>query len=103
MRLPRRRPLLLALSLLVSATPADAQSAWVLWRHFVPTDNPEADDARLWRAEPKTMTKDQCESEMKGYRTFDLDKLRFDSTGRAYQIEYHCLPDTVDPRGPKGK
>jgi hypothetical protein len=49
------------------------------------------------------MTKEQCESEVKGYRTLDLDKLRFDSTGRAYQIEYHCLPDAVDPRGPKGK
>ena len=31
---------------------------------------------------------------MKEYRALVLDKLL---------LEYHCLPDTVDPRGPKGK
>jgi hypothetical protein len=50
---------------------------------------------RLWQAEPKTTTKEQCESEGKDYRALNLDKLRLDSTGRAYQIEYQCLPDTV--------
>ena len=103
MRLLRRaaRPLL-AFSLLTSVAPATAQSAWVLWRHFLPSDNPEANDARLWQPEPKT-TREQCESEVKEYRALDPDKLRLDSTGRAYRIEYQCLPDTVDPRGPKGK
>jgi hypothetical protein len=75
--------LLLAFSLLTSAAPANAQNAWVLWRHFVPADNPEANHARLWQPEPKTT--------------------RVDSTGRTYRIEYRCLPDTVEPRGPKGK
>ena len=103
MRLLRRARLPLSFCLLTSVAPANAQSAWVLWRHFLPTDNPEDNDARLWRAEPKTMTKEQCESEVKDYRALELDKLRLDSTGRAYQIGYRCLPDTVDPRGVKGK
>jgi hypothetical protein len=103
MRLARTVPLLLASSLLASAATAYAQSAWVLWRHFIPADNPEVNDARLWQAEPKTTTKEQCESEVKEYRALDPVKLRLDSTGRAYRIEYQCLPDTVDPRGLKLK
>jgi hypothetical protein len=94
--------LLLAFSLLTSVAPASAQSAWVLWRHFVPTDNPEANDARLWQPEPKT-TREQCDSEVKQYQALDPDKLRVDSTGRTYRIEYRCLPDTVEPRGSKSK
>jgi hypothetical protein len=103
MRLPRKARSLLAFSLLAAVAPVNAQSAWVLWRHFLPTDNPQADDARLWQAEPKTTTKEQCESEMKEYQALDPGKLRLDSSGRAYRIEYQCLPDTVDPRGVKGK
>ena len=26
-----------------------------------------------------------------------------DLQGASYYIEYSCLPDTIDPRGPKGK
>jgi len=37
------------------------------------------------------------------WRHFLPEKLRLDSSGRAYRIEYRCLPDSVDPRGPKGK
>jgi hypothetical protein len=74
----------------------------VLWRHYLPSDNPEDNDPRLWQAEPKTTTREQCESEAKEYRALDPEKLRLDMTGRAYRIEYQCLPETVDPRGPKG-
>jgi len=40
---------------------------------------------------------------VKEYRELDPDKRLLDSAGRVYRIEYHCLPDTVDPRGSKGK
>jgi hypothetical protein len=67
MRLSRRLRVLSTFCLLVSAVSADAQSAWVLWRHFVPKDNPEDNDPRLWHAEPKSTTKEQCESEAREY------------------------------------
>lgn len=46
----------------------------------------------------------RCEG-VKEYQALDpgLEKLRFDASGRAYRIEYQCLPDTVDPRAPKAK
>ena len=72
-----------------------AQDAWVL----IPADNPEAHDAWIWRAQPGTKTQKQCESEVKEYRALDPDKQLLDPAGRRYRIEYHCVPETVDPRG----
>jgi len=92
---------LAAFFLLTSAPTDEAQKAWVLWRHFVPVDNPEATET--WKAEQGSKTKQGCESEVKEYRELDPDKRLLDSAGRVYRIEYHCLPDTVDPRGSKGK
>ena len=40
---------------------------------------------------------------MKAYQALDTEKLRLDRSVRAYQIEYQCLSDTVDPRRAKGK
>jgi len=70
--------------LLASVASADAKNAFVLWRHFVPKDNPEDNDSCLWHAEPKTATKEQCESEVKEYQAPDpgLEKLRFDGSRR---------------------
>ena len=45
----------------------------------------------------------QCGSEVTEYRALEPDKRLLDAAGRGYRIEYHCLPDTVDPRGAKGK
>ena len=99
MQLARRASLPMALYLLTSVATAPAQDAWVLWRRFIPADNPEAEDAWIWRAQPGTKTKAQCESEVKEYRALDPNKLLLDPAGRGYQIEYHCVPETVDPRG----
>ena len=71
----------------------------MLWRRFIPLDNPESNDVRLWWAQPGTKTKAQCESEVKEYRALDPHKLLRDSE---YRIEYHCLRDTVDRREGKG-
>jgi hypothetical protein len=103
MRLSSRLRVLSTFCLLASVESADAQNAWVLWRHFVPKDNPEDNDPRLWHAEPKSTTKEQCESEVKEYQALDPEKLRLDPNGRAYRIEYQCLSDTIDPRRAKGK
>src|SRR4029453_2032315 len=100
MRLPRS-PLLIAFSLLTSAATVPAQDAWMLWRRFIPADNPEANDGRLWRVQPGTKTKADCESEVKEYRALDPNKVLLDSAGRGYRIEDHFLPDSEDPRLPK--
>lgn len=89
------------LSLLASAVTVSAQNAWVLWRRFIPADNPQADE--IWRAQPGTKTKAEWESEVKEYRALDPDKLLLDPAGRGYRIEYHCVPESVDPRGAQGK
>jgi hypothetical protein len=75
-----RPTILVALSLLTSAATASAQNAWVLWRRFIPADNPEASDPRLWRAQPGSKTKTQCESEVKEYRALDPNKTKCCST-----------------------
>jgi hypothetical protein len=91
MRLVRRASWLIALAFAVPAT-ATAENAWVLWRHFVPADNVEADDVRLWKAEPGAKTKARCESEMKEYRALDPDKRQLDATGRGYRMSTTASP-----------
>jgi len=95
MRQLRRASLIAALYLLASAPTAFAADGWVLWRHYVPLYSPEMDDSQMWRAQPGSKTQRECETEVKEGMALD--------PGREYRIEYRCLRDTVDPRGPKGK
>ena len=74
----------------------------MLWRRFIPADNPEANDARLWRVQPGTKTKADCESEVKEYRALDPDKLLHDPAGRGYRIEAIQCWSTSRPHGPPG-
>src|SRR2546425_11117183 len=97
MRLPRS-PLLIAFSLLTSAATAPAQDAWTLWRRFIPTDNPEANDARLWRLSARANTENGCGrggGEKPGARS--RPKLR-DDPGRGGQGEGHRPPASRDGR-----
>ncbi|HKA59147.1 MAG TPA: hypothetical protein VKD28_11090 [Gemmatimonadales bacterium] len=57
-----RAALLVAFCLLTLAPTVAAQNAWVLERRVVPIDNPEANDAGMWDAQPRAQTKQQCES-----------------------------------------
>ena len=84
-----------AFFLLTTAMTAFAADGWVLWRHYVPLNTPELDDAVLWRAEPGTKTQKQCETELKEDKAIDPN--------RGYRIEYRCLRETMDPREPKSK
>jgi hypothetical protein len=94
------RILLASLCLLALATSAGAECAWIGWLYFTAADGSELQD---WFAAESFTTREQCrvakaDAERKGSET--LAKL---ATETNLQVQLVCLPDTIDPRGPKGK
>jgi hypothetical protein len=85
-RLPRRASLLVAFFLLTSGATAYAECAWVLWSAPGGASLPVG----AWD------TKSRCE-EAKNERLHALG-----SAVERTAVTFVCLPDTVDPRGPKG-
>jgi len=96
-----RRALLPTLAiLLLFASSAAAECAWVVWNQIMST-NPAAPPEGLWQPSESFKTLDQCKTfaekmNMRG-PTFSRD-----AAGDRYISSNVCLPDTVDPRGPKG-
>ena len=88
-RLVRSATLLVAFYLLTSAATAYAECAWVLWGQSVdPWNAVVALPLGAWTS------RDGCDQEQKK-REQAPEELRM--------LAYVCLPDTVDPRGPKVK
>ena len=77
--------------LLVLATSASAECAWVLWVRDVSTLGPSA-----FEPQESYTSKKECERD-RSRATENAKK-----AGRTREF-YHCFPDTIDPRGPKGK
>jgi hypothetical protein len=73
---------LAALSCLLTATSASAECAWVLWSSSA-LSNP-----LRWDPIGAFDTKAECETQGLAIKSVAV---------------FRCLPDTVDPRGPKGK
>ena len=91
-----RRAMLTALCLLTLAPSASAECAWVLWDIDAPTQA----HARptVYTADSAYRTKEACEpvAREKANRPWN------NQPQQAF-VRFVCLPDTVDPRGPKGK
>jgi hypothetical protein len=120
MRRGRRVSLLVALSLLTSTATAHAECAWVLWYRVTEYRDGEATEAPFDAGEAHpTLTACQgvlqdrltewalVEATNPDHKTMTRptfvlvqDKISL----KAKRIHaYRCLPDTVDPRGVKGK
>jgi hypothetical protein len=114
----RKTSLLVAFSLLAWAATAGAKCAWVFWL--------EAGDARTNESSARPVsgwvTRDACEEALTQKLASDSEKdtnmevtvdrqagrprLWVRRKGHPEPLAlytYVCLPDTVDPRGPKGK
>jgi hypothetical protein len=124
MRPLRGTSIVAALSLLASAATAHAQSAWVLWEHSyeVWVDSSKVNHRRdgYWKKVTSTVAKSDCDDrrvrearaeyyELTGKgvgATLAGSEVGFDQSNTRFKRGYHsfgCWPDTVDPRGGKGK
>ncbi len=124
MRDARRTALLVVFSLLTSAATAHAEGAWVLWEHSyeVWVDSKKEHHRRdgYWKKVTSTVAKSDCDDRRVrearaeyyeltgkgGGATLAGSEVGFDQSNTRYKRGYHsfeCWPDTVDPRGLKGK
>jgi hypothetical protein len=108
------RALLVVTSLLLTASSAWAECAWVLWNEV--TRVPENVNAKSqeWIAIAASVEKAECERSL-ATKISSLPKeakmsstssnvLRRDIGPKETELmRFICLPDTIDPRGPKGE
>jgi len=119
MRLARRASLLVAFSLLTSAATAYAECAWVLWEEWssVPTALQPVFSV-VTGTSTEASCRDKLRKEIGQFEALRLrpgEERRVDGDSILTRIpdargeiahgmrKFICLPDTVDPRGPKGK
>jgi hypothetical protein len=92
-----RRASLIALSLLASAATARAECARILWAGGVKTSG-EAVYAPI-EGYP---TRAECMKGRTASSVDEVEQLKRDA-GAGMKLAFTCLPDTIDPRGVKGK
>ncbi len=105
-RLPRSATLLVAFYVFTSAATAYAECAWVLWSEATII----ATGRIVWEVLHADDSKPDCwqrgiaalkEAGSQSGAVVEGSTVR--PRGGPVRYRYVCLPDTVDPRGPKGK
>ena len=110
-QLARRAWLVVLLLLLTSIGTASAECAWVLWESQVLVSSGEAQPERI-TAVRAFQAQDACEKHLHG-ELAQKQAVGAVVTGQGYLAKVGdkamvgaslvCLPDTIDPRGPKGR
>jgi hypothetical protein len=106
--------------MLLSPARAYAECAWVLWMKETRLDYRANTEERSWQVAGAAVNHETCDALLaheittvtprqtapKVYSGVDFLQLRADKApenlNRVQRFDYFCLPDTVDPRGPKG-
>jgi hypothetical protein len=109
------RALLFVVLLLASFGTVSAECAWVLWSALNIPSTPGLVDAD-WRIDTAYPSMQECDAALakefvrlkgEGLEThYTKARTVFASKGMGQEItttHYRCLPDTLDPRGPRGK
>ncbi len=107
-RLARSASLLVAFSVLASVATVHAECAWVVWAYAL------GERVESYSIDAAYPTRKECDESVR--KTADAAKAQgYDVRGGipgspeviaqkgTTTLKYFCLPDTVDPRGPKGK
>jgi hypothetical protein len=97
--------LLFALCVLAWTATASAECAWVIWRNSVAL-SPGSNGKDNWFPEQAVDKHQECEAIVNAKNSSESrakDMAATSRTPRLMDYSYLCLPDTVDPRGPKGK
>jgi hypothetical protein len=116
---PCRLVLLSLLCLATLATPAAAESAWVVWLTLITFDTTgkatladtspltgsqsKADCVVLLKAWIRDRIEGAKERVVKGQAADRYSVILLAEDGSRTDFALTCLPDTIDPRGPKGK
>jgi hypothetical protein len=100
--------------LLAVAAPAHSAFRWRLWEHR--TIQSDSTATKSWRGLEPFETKRECQTAALREARLQYESLRRmgDPELHGWQVvvtlefdfyifSYECLPDTLDPRGPKGK
>jgi hypothetical protein len=98
MRLGRRATLLVTLFLLTSAATVHAECAWILWAGGV-----KASGETVFVPIEGYPTRAECMKGRTASSVDEVEQLKRDVAGAGMKLAFTRLPDTVDPRGPKGK